>query len=93
MGRRGAPSGQWPLHDDVLLMFVTGYPPPRGGGGIPRRPCDLFSRMGVGIVRTVTRFSASPDTDAEKPGLHVAPFPHASPGLFSFTLRIIVLSL
>src|SRR6202022_5039582 len=23
--------------DDVFLMFVTGYPPARGGGGIPQR--------------------------------------------------------
>ena len=23
--------------DEVFLMFVTGYPPARGGGGIPQR--------------------------------------------------------
>ena len=58
-----------------------------------RGPCGLFSRMGVRVIRTVTRYPASPDTDAEKPGLDVAPCPHPSPGLLGFTLRIIILSL
>jgi hypothetical protein len=49
--------------------------------------------MGVRVIRTVTRLPASPDADAEKPRLDIAPFPHASPGLLGFTLYIIVLSL
>src|SRR6202035_5300587 len=42
--------------------------------------------MGVRVVRTVTRFPASPDTDAEKPGLDVAARPDASSCVFSFAL-------
>jgi len=42
--------------------------------------------MGVRVVRTFTRFPASPDADAVKPGLDIAPCPHPSPGVFSFAL-------
>jgi hypothetical protein len=42
--------------------------------------------MGVRVIRTVTRFSASPDTDPEKPGLDIATCPHPSPGVFSSPL-------
>ena len=55
-----------------------------------RGPCGLFSRMGVRVIRTVTRYPASPDTDAEKPGLDIAPCPHPSPGVFSFALDSVI---
>jgi len=39
--------------DDVFLIFVTGYPPARGGGGVPQRNI-LSSRSS----RFITRKSA-----------------------------------
>lgn len=51
------------------------------------------SRMGIRIIRTLSRAPASPDTYAIQPWLDITACPHAPPGMLGFTLDRIKFSL